>query len=176
MSPANGDSPRGIVCFSHGLESGPRGTKINALMPLAEQSGWRTESLDYRGIKDPVERIRILSDWCEAQTEPLLLVGSSMGAAVTAAVANQFAVRGVFLMATAVYVPGYEALNPLPLKCPATLVHGWRDEVIPYRNALRFATECGGRFVLLDGDHGLGEESVLDRLCQLFASFLERHS
>lgn len=168
-------SQRGVVCFSHGQEGGPDGTKIRVLTPLAEQAGWRVESLDYRGIDDPAERIEKLFTWCMQQPTPVLLVGSSMGAAVSAAVAHRIAVTGLFLMATAIYVPGYEAFNPLPLRCQATLVHGWRDEVIPYRNGLRFALECRGRFTLLAGDHGLGDADSLERLKALFQQFLASH-
>jgi pimeloyl-ACP methyl ester carboxylesterase len=164
----------GIVCFSHGQESGPRGTKINTLAPLAEEAGWQVESLDYRDLPEPAERITRLRDWCNKQTVPIILVGSSMGAAVAAAVAHELPVRSIFLMATAIYVPGYEALNPLPLQCPATLVHGWRDSVIPYRNALRLALECKARYTLLDADHGLGDAASLERLSILFSQFLER--
>lgn len=170
------NSQRGIVCFSHGQESGPDGTKIRRLMPLAEQAGWCVESLDYRGIDDPAERIDKLFSWCTQQTVPVLLVGSSMGAAVSAAVAHRVAVAGVFLIATAIYVPGYEAFNPLPLRCSATLVHGWRDDVIPYRNALRFALETRARFALLAGDHGLGDADSLARLQILFQQFLVGHA
>ena len=166
-------SSKGIVCFSHGLESGPSGTKINALTPLAKVAGWNVVSLDYRGMSDPIERVEKLHCWCaENDDGRLILVGSSMGAAVAAAVANRVAVEGLFLMATALNVPGYEHLNPLPLSCPATLVHGWTDEIIPYQNALCFALECHGRFTLIDADHGMGSDLALSRLKLLFADFL----
>ena len=75
------------MCFSHGQESGPWGTKITALAPLAEQAGWQVESLDYRDLADPAARIGRLRSWCEYQTLPIVLAGSSMGAAVVAAAA-----------------------------------------------------------------------------------------
>jgi pimeloyl-ACP methyl ester carboxylesterase len=164
---------KGIVCFSHGQESGPSGTKIAALTPLAKNAGWDVVSLDYRGMTDPLDRVDKLHHWCtEHDDTNLLLVGSSMGAAVAAAVANKVAVKSLFLMATAVNVPGYEHLNPLPLSCPATLVHGWQDEIIPYQNALRFALDCQGRFTLIDADHGMGSDMALSRLELLFGDFL----
>jgi hypothetical protein len=45
------------VCFSHGQESGPWGTKIRALADVAHA----VESLDYQGMADPQARARKLS-------------------------------------------------------------------------------------------------------------------
>ena len=44
------------ICFSHGQESGPWGTKIRAMAEVARSSGWLVESLDYQGIDDPWDR------------------------------------------------------------------------------------------------------------------------
>jgi len=158
------------VCFSHGKESGPWGTKINALAEVAKRRGWEVESLDYRGMDDPAERIQHLIDWAAASgNEELVLAGSSMGGAVVAAAANTIKPQAVFLMATAVYVPGYEHLNPEPPHCPVTMVHGWRDEIIPWENGLRFAIESKARYHLIDGDHGLGAEvPILETMFDVF--------
>ena len=48
------------VCFSHGKESGPWGTKIEALAEVARTSGWGVESLDYQGMADPDQRVAAL--------------------------------------------------------------------------------------------------------------------
>ena len=41
-----------LVVFSHGKESGPLGSKIQALMRVAEQQGARTLSVNYREHPD----------------------------------------------------------------------------------------------------------------------------
>lgn len=143
------------VCFSHGQESGPWGTKLRALAEVARSLGWSVESLDYRGIGDPQARVALLLDYCRRQSGPIALAGSSMGGYVAAAVAAQIPARGLFLMAPAFYVPGYEQRVPSPPNCPATIVHGWRDEVVPWAGSVKFASRSRLRLVLLDGDHRL---------------------
>jgi pimeloyl-ACP methyl ester carboxylesterase len=159
----------GMVCFSHGKESGPWGTKIQALADIARALGWAVESLDYRGMEDPQQRVDTLTGWCHEQTVPVVLAGSSMGGHVaTAAAANAL---GLFVVAPAFFVPGYEGLTPKVPTCPVTVVHGWRDEVIPWQNSVRFAADSHAKLVLLDGDHGL--IGTLDEVCRQFTLFLE---
>jgi len=164
------------VLFSHGKESGPWGLKIKELAAVAEAAGWAVESLDYRGIEDPQERVDKLVARAKDFDQPVL-VGSSMGGAVAARAANSVSARGLFLMATAVYVPGYEHLQPQPENVPTVFVHGWRDSIIPYQNALRFALECKARYVLTDDEHGLaGSIAVLKSQFADFLSLLESRS
>jgi surfactin synthase thioesterase subunit len=159
----------GMVCFSHGKESGPWGTKIQALADIARALGWAVESLDYRGMDDPQQRVDTLTGWCHEQTVPVVLAGSSMGGHVaTAAAANAL---GLFVVAPAFFVPGYEGLTPKVPACPVTVVHGWHDEVIPWQNSVRFAADSHAKLVLLDGDHGL--IGTLDEVCRQFTFFLE---
>jgi dienelactone hydrolase len=159
------------VCFSHGKESGPWGTKIQALAEIARASAWAVESLDYRGMDDPQARVDLLVSWCRTQISPYALVGSSMGGHVVAAAANQVAPAGVFVMAPAFYVAGYEEHTPASPACPVTIVHGWRDEIIPWQNSVRFAEECHARLLLLDSDHRLTD--VLEELGHHFKLFLD---
>lgn len=160
------------VCFSHGKESGPWGSKITALAEVARDSGWQVESLDYRGMDDPHERVARLEAWCEQQIQPYVLVGSSMGGHVTAAAAlgRGKAARGLFLMAPAFYIPGYEHYTPAPPACPVTILHGWHDSVVPWQNSVRFAEPANAKLVLLDDDHRLVKS--LDELCGEFRLFL----
>ncbi|MCI0516667.1 MAG: alpha/beta hydrolase, partial [Woeseiaceae bacterium] len=67
------------VYFSHGQESGPWGTKIRAMAEAAKALGCRVESIDYQGMADPTQRVEKLVAACRGVTEPLVLVGSSMG-------------------------------------------------------------------------------------------------
>lgn len=144
------------ICFSHGKESGPWGSKISAMADLARDRGLQVESLDYRGMDDPAARVAKLVGHCRSLQRPLVLVGSSMGGHVAAAAATELPdVRGLFLIAPAFYMPGYEALTPAPRAARITIVHGWRDDVVPVDNSIRFARECRAGLHLIDGDHRL---------------------
>lgn len=158
------------ICFAHGKESGPWGTKIRALAEVARRAGWSVESLDYQGMDDPHQRVARLEQYCR-QAVPTALAGSSMGGFVAAAVAARLPVRGLFLMAPAFYVPGYEQYVPPPPDCPVTIVHGWRDDVVPWEGSVRYASACRARLTLLDGDHRL--TANLPALSRLFGLFLE---
>ena len=89
------------VCFSHGQDSGPWGTKISAMAETAKVSSWSVESLDYRGVQNPLDRVEMLVDYCRSQTKPPALVGSSMGGFVAAVAASRVGARGLFLLAPA---------------------------------------------------------------------------
>lgn len=147
-----------FVCFSHGQESGPWGTKIAAMADLARDRGLAVDSLDYRGMNDPAERVARLVAFCGGIDVPLVLVGSSMGGHVAASASAQLPdVRGLFLIAPAFYMPGYEELTPEPVARRITIVHGWRDDVVPAANSIRFAAQHGAGLHLIDGDHRLTE-------------------
>ena len=160
----------GHICFSHGQESGPWGTKIKAMADLARTRDWTVESLDYQGMPDPGDRTEKLADYCRGR-DPLVLVGSSMGGHVAASVAARESARGLFLLAPAFFMPGYEALTPEPPDCPVTIVHGWSDDVVPCDNSIRWARPAGARLLLLDGGHRLTER--LAAVLGAFTLFLE---
>ena len=50
----------GTVVFSHGKESGPWGSKITAMAAVVRDLGSALESVDYRGLDDPGDRVRKL--------------------------------------------------------------------------------------------------------------------
>lgn len=155
------------ICFSHGKESGPWGTKITRLAQRARELGWPVESLDYRGM-DVGERASRLAQWCSAQATPPVLVGSSMGAHV--ALTQATCARALFLLAPAVYMPGYEHATPRPPAVPTVIVHGWHDEIVPADNAVRFAREARCTLHMLPDDHRL--TGRLDEIVELFVMFL----
>lgn len=154
----NTKAKKPFVCFSHGKESGPWGTKIAAMADLARDRGLAVDSLDYRGMDDPAERVARLVAYGRGIDGPLVLAGSSMGAHVAASASAQLPdVRGLFLIAPAFYMPGYEELTPEPLARRITVVHGWRDDVVPAANSIRFAAQHRAGLHLIDGDHRLTE-------------------
>lgn len=144
-----------IVVFSHGQESGPWGTKIRAMADAVRALGYVAESIDYRGIADPAERVRTLVTACREFDDSVVLVGSSMGGHVATAAACTVGAAGLFVLAPAYYMPGYEAHTPAAPDVPITIVHGWRDDVVPVENSIRFACECRATLHVVDGDHRL---------------------
>jgi pimeloyl-ACP methyl ester carboxylesterase len=158
------------VVFSHGKESGPWGRKIAALADVARSEGYQAESVDYRGIDGPRERIARLVDFCKELQGDLVLVGSSMGGYVSVASASLLHARGVFLMAPALYMEGLPPLRENLLDCPATIVHGWYDDVVPFEHSVRFAKDYGAALHLLRSDHRLHNQLRVIRY--LFEYFL----
>ena len=152
--------------FSHGKDSAPWGGKISSLAPLAEDRGFVVHSVDYRGIDDPGKRVdKLIAEAGDANSS-VVLVGSSMGAHVAAAASTVVPCVGMFLMAPAFYIPGYEHLTPEPADCPVHIVHGWRDDIIPYENSVRYASKYTSVLHVIDGDHRL-----LDNMQDLISYF-----
>jgi pimeloyl-ACP methyl ester carboxylesterase len=158
------------VVFSHGKESGPWGRKITAMAALARDLKLGVESVDYRGIDDPAARVERLVATAARITRPIVLVGSSMGGHVSAAAAARLEPRGLFLLAPAFYMPGFEAYTPQEVPCPTAIVHGWRDDIVPVENSVRWAREHRSALHVLDSDHRL--EDRIDAICALLRSFL----
>ena len=162
----------GEVIFSHGQESGPWGTKIRAMADTVREAGWAVTSIDYQGIAEPLERVEKLLAYCAGLDAPPVLVGSSMGGYVALATAARSPARGLFLLAPALYVPGYEEYLPEPGRpdCATTIVHGWRDDVVPIAGSLRWGERTHARLLLVDGDHRL--TANIDFICKALALFL----
>ena len=143
------------VIFSHGQESGPWGTKIRAMTECVRELGCEADSIDYQGIADPADRVAKLLRECATIDDSLILVGSSMGGHVATAAAAELGAAGLFVLAPAFYMPGYEALTPPPPEIPICIVHGWHDDIVPVDNSIRFARSCAATLHLVDGDHRL---------------------
>ncbi|MGD0502432.1 MAG: alpha/beta fold hydrolase [Steroidobacteraceae bacterium] len=158
------------VVFSHGKESGPWGRKISAMAALARDLGLGVESVDYRGIDDPMARVEKLVAVATQIRQPLVLVGSSMGGHVSAAACARLTPRGVFLLAPAFYMPGFESYTPQDVPCPTVIVHGWHDAIVPVDNSIRWAREHYAALHVLNSDHRL--EDRIEAVCALLKSFL----
>ena len=143
------------VIFSHGQESGPWGTKIGAMAERVRALGCEVDSIDYQGIADPTERVEKLIKECAEIKGKIVLVGSSMGGHVATAAADTLGAAGLFVLAPAYYMEGYEDLTPEPPKMPICIVHGWHDDIVPVENSIRFARDCAATLHLVDGDHRL---------------------
>lgn len=160
-----------LVCFAHGKEAGPWGTKIARLAHLARVRGFGVMSPDYRDLSNPDDRVQRLLD-LRPEAERLVLVGSSMGGYVSTVASRTLLPSGLFLMAPAFYMDGYAEAAPVPFAAHTVVIHGWQDEVIPAEHAVRFAAEHEvDLHVLAGGDHQL--HGVMPRIEALFALFLD---
>jgi pimeloyl-ACP methyl ester carboxylesterase len=158
------------VVFSHGKESGPWGSKITAMAAVVRDLDLVAESVDYRGIDDPAERVDKLLAVCHDIKGTIVLVGSSLGGHVAASAANRLGAAALFLLAPAFYMPGFEKYTPQDVAVPTAIVHGWRDDVVPVDNSVRWAREHRATLHLLDSDHRL--EDQIGAICVLLRNFL----
>ena len=141
---------------------------------LVRGMGCDADSIDYQGIADPTERVNKLVAACGGIDDTLVLVGSSMGGHVATAGAATLGAAGLFVLAPAYYMPGYEDLTPTPPELPIAIVHGWRDDVVPVANSIRFAQACKAELHLLNGDHRLTEN--IDEINYYLRRFIEKIS
>jgi len=162
------------VVFSHGQESGTWGRKISALAEVARSEGYEVHSVDYRGIEEPRARVAKLVESCKEFAGDLVLVGSSMGGYVSVASASLLHARGVFLMAPALYMEGLPELRQGVLDCPSAIVHGWRDDVVPFEHSVRFAKTYRSALHLVESDHRLHNQiRVIQYLFEYFLIALD---
>ena len=159
------------VIFSHGQESGPWGTKIRAMADEVKSLGCTADSIDYQGIADPTERVNKLIAECSDVDDQLILVGSSMGGHVATAAAARLNAAGLFVLAPAYYVEGFEDLTPVAPDIPICIVHGWNDDIVPVENSIRFAAACKAELHILDSDHRL--TANIDEINYYLRGFIE---
>lgn len=162
--------PEKLVCFAHGKESGPWGTKITRLAEVARARNFEVLSPDYSHTHDPKERVAHLLKLAPA-ARTLVLAGSSMGGYVSAMACAALKPRALFLMAPALFFPGW---NEDPPGCPqdTVVVHGWRDDIVPVDVSVRFARARQAALHLLDSGHTLNDQ--LETLAELFDRLLMR--
>ena len=166
------------VIFSHGHESSPESRKILVLQPIAKQAGFATEAIDYTDLHDePIARRDRLIARLDEIDGPIVLAGSSLGGWVSMAASEQKRVAGLWLMAPALFMEDHVDGGEIPdAYAPKTghitVVHGWHDDIIPWRNSLKFAEASGATLHLVADGHRL--ENSLITMERLFAEFLDR--
>lgn len=160
-----------LIIFSHGKDSEPWGSKITALAACARELGYQAESVDYRGIDDPRERVSKLLDAAKSLGPEPVLVGSSLGGHVATAASTELRASGLFLMAPAFYMPGYEQYTPKPASCPIAIIHGWNDDIVPIENSIRYAREHLATLHVINADHRMTAQ--IDMIVACFKLFLD---
>ncbi|BDS15388.1 YqiA/YcfP family alpha/beta fold hydrolase [Aureispira anguillae] len=162
-----------VIIFSHGKESTPNSTKIAYLSQIAQGFNFKTISIDYTHCVAVNERVRLLRDIVRNyESEPIILVGSSMGGYVSTVIACERSVNGLFLMAPAFYLANYDQQEFFPKNPNIEIVHGWQDEVVPYQNSIKFGNLTLAKLHLIDDNHRLSNS--YDFLSQIFKNFLRK--
>lgn len=164
------------VFLSHGLESGPGGTKVQALKAVAETfPNVQAHTLDHRSSKDPavrLEQMKAAMTASGAAPENIILAGSSMGGWVCAQTSAQTPVLGCFLLAPALALPDYPQSSPHIQAQHVQIIHGWDDLVVPALPVIELARQQALSVLLLSDGHRL--ENSLDRVTEEFRAFLFR--
>lgn len=168
---------KGHCILSHGLHSSPTATKVSALARVAEHLGWSHECPDYSDIdtragadiRDVGRRLARLLESARAAPRPLVLVGSSMGAYISALASLEIQVVGLFLMAPPVALPGYPR-RLAAAAVPTVVIHGWHDELIPAADVFQWCQPGSTSLRLVDDGHRL--EHHVDLIELDFARFL----
>ena len=160
------------IVFSHGQESGPWGTKIKIMASLASSLSCDVSSIDYQGIKEPQDRVAKLIKECSGISEPICLVGSSMGGFVATAAAYDVKAIGLFVLAPAYFIQGFDHSLIKSIDIPMEIVHGWNDNIVPVENSIRYAQSQHAKLHILDGDHGLTDN--IQEISNYFEIFIEQ--
>jgi pimeloyl-ACP methyl ester carboxylesterase len=139
------------VLFCHGLESGPVGSKYQALV----DAGYEVIAPDCRGMTLK-ERVAVIAPILK-EFRPYV-VGSSYGG-ITAVLAGMEA--GVQLPGLVLCAPALERQeepndpSTLALVGPTVIVHGVEDAVIPIEVSRRYAARTGAKLVEVADGHRL---------------------
>jgi pimeloyl-ACP methyl ester carboxylesterase len=158
------------VVFSHGKESGPWGSKIKSLADVATALGFAVESIDYQDLSSPDARVERLTKYITPHKGDVILVGSSMGGYVSLVTAASVPVKGVFLLAPALWLPGYDVQH-YDFTGPTFIVHGWQDDITPMSSTLNYAEEKQAQLLCVRDGHRLSQSN--DILCNAFHFWLQ---
>ena len=159
-----------LALYNHGKDSTPWGEKTLAFAEIAKQHGNEVESPDYRNQPDPDERVKQLLAMDLTGYDKIVLVGSSMGAYVATLAAETIKPCGLFLLAPAFYLPGYQQTEFNPPAERTRVYHGWQDDIVAPENSWKFCQKYRVHLQMLNSDHRLISE--LPKLQQEFDRFL----
>jgi pimeloyl-ACP methyl ester carboxylesterase len=135
------------LVFLHGLETGPHGSKYQALTAMFGT----VISPDCEGVFDPEQRLTIIRDTLRDQPGPFLVVGSSAGGLMALLLQQvEPRVAALVLCAPALHTEHAAHLSADQLP-PTVVIHGRQDDVVPIDSSRRF----GAPLIEVDDDHRL---------------------
>ncbi|MGZ4960026.1 MAG: YqiA/YcfP family alpha/beta fold hydrolase [Methylomonas sp.] len=146
---------RKLLIYNHGKDSIPWGEKALALAEVGKRHGYQVISPDYQASNDPDHRVSQLLAMDLPAYDRIVLVGSSMGAYVATVASEIIKPSGLFLIAPAFYLPGYQRSEFRPGTGRIVVFHGWQDDVVPPEHAWRFCKTHRAVLHMLDADHRL---------------------
>jgi pimeloyl-ACP methyl ester carboxylesterase len=159
------------VVFLHGLETGPHGSKYQALRRLFPE----LMAPDCEGVLDIEQRLGIIERELRGRSQ-LVLVGSSFGglAAVLFASRHPELVAGAVLCAPAVHRLDLLQLGALPAE--TVIIHGRRDEIVPLAASEALVARFPFvRLLAVDDEHRLADSlELLGREVVAMVQRLER--
>ena len=138
------------LVFLHGLETGPHGSKYQALRVVDPH----VMAPDCEGVLDLDARLAIVERDLTGLND-LVLVGSSFGGLVATLFADRHPqqVRGYVLCAPALHLGHADAITHVPKQ--AHVLHGRRDDVVPIEASRAFCQHWGLPLHEVDDDHRL---------------------
>jgi alpha/beta superfamily hydrolase len=154
---------KGHAIVSHGFEAHPEAVKALACAAAARSLGWTEERPDYRPfdarrdvsrLGDVEARIAHLKAIAMKASAPLVLVGSSLGAFISARVSLDVPVAGLFLMAPPVWLEDYDFALQVA-RVPTRVIHGWNDEIITAMSVAAWAQPRNLRTTFVPDTHRL---------------------
>jgi len=145
------------VIFSHGKEGSPHGSKSKIINNICEASNVEFTTIDYKDCNTVNERVALLESTIEDNSNPLILVGSSMGGYVSAVCSNKYETLGLFLIAPALYMSGYDIQKYKSLAKNIAVRHGWDDDIISPENSIKFCKIHKCRLTIDQDDHRMSK-------------------
>lgn len=159
------------ILFLHGLESGPFGSKYDALN--AAYPG-RINAPDCTGVENLEVRVWKAFKVLLEVKKPAVVVGSSFGGLVAAILATRYPkhVAGLVLMAPALQHPRAREDEILKVQNPSFIIHGLQDEVVPISWSRAWAASNPVTLFEVEDDHRLHNHA--DKMVELVGQLLAR--
>lgn len=160
-------TPAYRICFLHGFESGPFGSKYQTLV---EHFDGLVTSIDFRNmdLDARLEKAERLTRDCT----DLLLVGSSFGGLVAVLLYDKYPERfkGYLLLAPALHKLPYP-IKKVPPPALVKVIHSPADDLVPIQSVKDFCTEHHLELIQVDDDHrlSLSHSEIVAQVLKLLA-------
>ncbi len=140
------------LVFLHGLESGPHGSKYQALLEIDPE----VIAPDCSGLDRIQDRLGVI-EACLEGVEQMVLVGSSFGGLAALLFAqrpgNRDRIAGCLLCAPAISLAAPGEIAWVPRN--TIVLQGSQDDLVPWQESEAFCSEHQLEFILVDDDHRL---------------------